>query len=143
MLVRFTSVVWEDVADAVLVALTAIGNQVAPLLEKRDYGAGVDAFLGVLVSVDDEDNSRFAKPHNRLGTVTDAKGRRFKQLSMALELSPDLLAGQTAAELRRLLAQQFARRLNERPFRLAKGFDWTSFSVDLQLALGAAERGDA
>nr|QQZ49140.1 hypothetical protein JKL49_18615 [Phenylobacterium glaciei] len=127
--------VWEDVADVVLVALTAIGDQVAPLIEKRNYGAGVDAFLGVLVSVDDEDNSRFAKPHNRLGTVTDAKGRRFKQLSMAVELSPDLLAGQTAGELRRLFAQELAHRLNERPFRLARGsiglpsawtFNWPS-----------------
>ena len=139
MLVRFTSVTWDDVSEVVTIALKAIEHRVAALIEKKGYGGGVDAFLGVLISVDDADNHRFAKAHNRLATVTDAEGRRFKQLSMALELSPELLEGQTATELYRLVAGQFKQRLNKRPFRLAKGFDWISFSADLQLALGAAE----
>jgi hypothetical protein len=137
MRVRFTSVVWEEVAEVANKALTSLQDRVAHRIGSRSYGTGVDEVLGVLVSVDTEDNSRFAKPYNRLGTVTSTEGVRFRQLCLAVEFDPEHLTGRTDTELASLFAKGLCERLRTVPAGLPKGFDWKSFSVELMLALTA------
>ncbi len=137
MRVRFTSIVWEEVHAVANNALTSLQDRVALRIGSRYYGTGVDEFLGVLVSVDTEDNSRFAEPYNKLGTVTPTEGVKFRQLRIAIELDPEDLTGRTDTELASLFAKGLCERLRTVPARLPKGFGWKSFSVELILALTA------
>ncbi|MCI3135025.1 hypothetical protein [Phenylobacterium aquaticum] len=137
MRVRFTSIVWEEVHAVATDALTFLEDRVALRIGSRSYGTGIDEFLGVLVSVDTEDNSRFAKPYNNLGTVMSKEGVKFRQLCLAVELDPEDLTGRTDTELASLFAKGLCERLRTVPARLPKGFDWNSFSVELILALTA------
>ncbi|HEY8573176.1 hypothetical protein [Phenylobacterium sp.] len=136
MRVRFTSIVWEDVAEEARNALRSLKDRAASM-RSRNYGSGVDAFLAVIVAVDEEDNARLAKPYNRLGMDRDADGKEFKQLCVAVQLPPSCLTGRTLAELTSLFAAKIAQRLAGAPPRVPKGFDWISFSADLRATLGA------
>lgn len=135
MRIRFTSIVWEEVGEIVNTALVSLEGRVSGQLEKKDYGGGVESFLGVLVAVDKEDNGRFAKPHNRVGYVTGLGGERFKQISMAVEMLPSDLMGKDVAEISGLFMAALSRQLETPPIKPPNRFDWSDFTQSLRTTL--------
>jgi hypothetical protein len=135
MRISFTSTVWQEMSDIVRSVLANFEDRVNYALENEEFGTGIDSFLAVLIAVDEIDNSRFATRLNRFGYVKDFEGNRFAQVSISVEISPDLISGKTLAEVLQLFTAGLIRQLDKLSIKTPKEFCWISFVEKLKCAL--------
>ena len=137
--VRFTSVVWEDVANKVATATDAIEQTMQKGLPEQ-YGPQLDLLLVVVaVSEDPVENRRFVQAHTKVVSYKRWPSEEKRRLwSLAVEFQPSELENQTVEQMRVSIAARVAATLSTPSKLPPKSFDYSSFKTDALRAIEAA-----
>jgi len=92
--ITFTVIAWTEAVGVVNRACKMLQSKVSPIFSARDFGAGVQDFIVVVVAVseDNSENAKFYNAHTRSGYSTNAMtGEKTKTISIGVPL-PALLS---------------------------------------------------
>jgi len=137
---RFTSVATEQTSEVLAKASTRLEDWLNAAIGDADFGGGVDQFVLVAVSVDDdhEENLRFASAHDKSGRYTNPfTGERTSYVSKAVLLAPSAVIGKPPAAVLAALSASAVAALALRPSRLPKDFDYARCAKAVSMALEA------
>lgn len=101
-----------------------------------DFGVGVDQFTIVAISVDDDpdENSRWAKAHDKTGKFR-ITGESVSYISVSVTISPEIVIASQPIELLARFCTSTIYRLENRPARVPKDFDYVRCAQAISKAL--------
>jgi hypothetical protein len=135
---RVTSVVSEDTGALLNEVTVRVEDWLNASLGDGNFGDSVDQFTIVAISVDDnaEENLRWAKTHNKTGKYKNPfTGEHVRFISSAVLLAPSTVIPKAPAALLSYFCASTIERLESRPERVPKGFDYERCRAAVSKAL--------
>ena len=135
---RVTSVASEGAGHLLNEATVRIEDWLNACLADGNFGDGVDQFMIVAVSVDDDDNenARWSQAHDTTGKRKNQfTGESVRFISSAVPLPYSSVTSMAKADLLSHLCVGIIERLKVRPKRVPKGFDYSRCSAAVSKAL--------
>ena len=132
MIINLTLSVWSEVMKQTLEGVPMLEDALQPKLG-ADYG-GIAQFTAVLVAMesDETENARYRQKYEKVGRFpgTDLRG-----LTVSVGATPEELLAMTGPQVARAFALRLKARLEAKPKRLPRTFDYERFHEDISRAL--------
>lgn len=135
---RVTSITGSEEGPTVNVVTVELEDALNAALSDQTFGSKLQQMTVVLISAFDDyaDNQRWAKPHCKLGSVTNPfTKKRLLQLSFGVPVERARVLDTEHNELRLLLAGAIMTAVATRPKRIAAGLDYAGLSQAVQRVL--------
>lgn len=135
---RVTSVASGETGTLLCEATVKVEDWLNACLGDGNFGEGVDQFIIVAISVDDEseENIHWSKAHDKTGKYKNPfTGELARFISSAVLLPPSLVSRKTHSALLSYFCSGTIERLKSRPKRVPKGFDYMRCASAVSKAL--------
>ncbi len=140
MQLRVTSITASEVGELINSVTTGLEDRLHPVVESKDYGAGVDQFAVFFVSVDSDpiENERYCCANNRAGRYKDMlTGKMVRFVGIAVPVDPHVVLSSPREVLPRRLEGLLLDELESPAYAMPKKFDRQRLLADLRSALAA------
>lgn len=135
---RITSVTSEETGALLREVAVKVEDCLNASLSDGKFGEGVDQFIIVAISVDDEaeQNARWSGAHNKTGRFKNRfTGETIRYISSAVLLPSSSVISKAPHALLSYLCAETIERLKSSPKRVPKGFDYVSCAMAVSKAL--------
>ena len=131
MIINLTASVWSDVMTQTLEGVPMLEGALQPKLG-ADYG--IAQFTAALVAMesDEAENARYRQKYEKVGRFP---GTDLRYLSVSVGVAPEELLEMTGPQVACAFASRLKARLETRPKRLPRAFDYERFHEDASRAL--------
>ena len=136
---RVTSITDPEVGTGVAAVTTKLEDWLNAALSEGDFGPGLDQFTVFVVSTFDDvaQNERWASARDKLGRLKHpVSGQTLRYLSVGLSIPPARLLPADLKKGLSITCRTLREKLNARPRRIPKGFQYERFAAAVSAALG-------